>query len=368
MKKVTREQLYQRQTILEEFGNDAQNKFRNAKVIIIGCGGLGNAVAVYLAASGIGKIHLVDFDLVDISNLHRQVFFKVKDIGKSKSKVLAGHIKKISPFVHISSSKTAISKSNVVEAIKDYDIVVDCTDSLPVKYLINDACVLQDKISVYGSLYKFDGYVATFNALDNEGSRSCNLRDAFPEIPEKIIPNCSETGTLNTIVGIIGLMQANEVIKIVSNKGMPLTNQLLIYNSLDNTQYKMKLKNTFTKKKIQCLFEKENYADLNCGPDYFQDQDENLLISAQELKTKIANQKNLRIISVIENTETKLPFKVDLKIPLSAFEIEKLKIVDDAEYVLICKQGISSYIAVKMIKNVYPDLKVLNLKNGIIEY
>ena len=368
MKKVTREQLYQRQTILEEFGKDAQNKFQNAKVIIIGCGGLGNAVAVYLAASGIGKIHLVDFDLVDISNLHRQVFFKVKDIGKSKSKVLAKHIKKISPFVHISFTNTAISKSNVVEAINDYDIVVDCTDSLPIKYLINDACVLQDKILVYGSLYKFDGYVATFNALVNEGNRSSNLRDAFPEIPENKIPNCSEIGTLNTIVGIIGLMQANEVIKIIANKGAPLTNQLLIYNSLENTQYKMKLTNTFTKEKIQNLFEKEDYADLDCGHDYFQDQDENLQISAEELKNKIANQKNLKIISVIENTGTKLPFKVDLKIPLSTFEIEKLKIVDDAEYVIICNQGISSYIAVKKIKNVYPDLKVLNLKNGIIEY
>ncbi len=363
MKKITKQQLYQRQIILEEFGDDAQDKFQNTKVIIIGCGGLGNIVAVYLAASGIGRIHLVDFDLVDVSNLHRQVFFKVKDIGKSKSKVLKRHISKITPFVQISSSKTAISKSNVMEAINDYDIVIDCTDSLPIKYLINDACVLQDKILVYGSLYKFDGYVATFNAEENDGLRSSNLRDAFPEIPENSIPNCSEAGTLNTIVGIIGLMQANEVLKIVANKGTFIMNKLLIYNSLDNIQYNMKLKNTFTKEKIQSIFDNENYTDVNCEL-----QDEELLISAAELKDKIVNGKNLRLISVIENRDAKLPFKVDLKIPLSSFEIEKLELKKNREYVIICNQGVSSYIVVKRIKKAYPNLKVLNLKNGIIGY
>ena len=363
MKKITKKQLYQRQTILEEFGDDAQDKFQNTKVIIIGCGGLGNIVAVYLAASGIGRIHLVDFDVVDVSNLHRQVFFKVKDIGKSKSKVLKRHISKITPFVQISSSRTAISKSNVMEEINDYDIVIDCTDSLPIKYLINDACVLQDKILVYGSLYKFDGYVATFNAEGNDGLRSSNLRDAFPEIPENSIPNCSEAGTLNTIVGIIGLMQANEVLKIVANKGTFIMNKLLIYNSLDNIQYNMKLKNTFTKEKVQSIFDNENYTDVNSEL-----QDEELLISAVELKDKIRNRENLRLISVIENRDTKLPFKVDLKIPLSTFEIEKLELKKNREYVIICNQGVSSYIVVQRIKKAYPNLKVLNLKNGIIGY
>ena len=366
MKKITKKQLYQRQITLPEFGDVAQEKLQESKVIVIGCGGLGNIVAVYLAASGIGRIHLVDFDLVDLSNLHRQVFFKVKDIGKSKSKVLARHIKKIAPFVHVSSGKKAIIKSNVAEAINDYDIVLDCTDSLPIKYLINDACVLQDKILVYGSLYKFDGYVATFNTLGKDGHRSSNLRDAFPEIPENNIPNCSEAGTLNTIVGIIGLMQANEVIKVVSNLGFPLVNQLLIYNSLDNTQYKMKLKNTFTKEKIQFIFEQENYIDINCRPN--PKQDEELLITAEELKNKIANHIDLKIISVIENRATKLPFNVDLKIPLSTFEIEKLEIEENREYVIVCNQGISSYIVVQRIKEAFPNLKVLNLKNGIIDY
>ena len=368
MKKITKKQLYQRQTTLPEFGDAAQEKLQEAKVVVIGCGGLGNVAAVYLAASGIGRIHLIDFDIVDVSNLHRQVFFRVKDIGKSKSKTLAKHIKKITPFVQVSSSKIAISKSNILETINEFNIVLDCTDSLPIKYLINDACVLQDKILIYGSLYKFDGYVATFNALKTNNSRSSNLRDAFPEIPENNIPNCSEAGTLNTIVGIIGLMQGNEVLKVISKVGSPLTDQLLIYNSLDNTQYKMKLKNTFTKEKIESLFEKEEYYDVFCDPDSYREQDEELLISAVDLKDKIANRESLKIISVIENTDAELPFKVDLKIPLSIFEIEKLNFEKDKEYVIICNKGISSYIAVQKIKSAHPNLKVLNLKNGIIDY
>ena len=199
--------------------------------------------------------------------------------------------------------------------------------------------------------------------MGNDGLRSSNLRDAFPEIPENSIPNCSEAGTLNTIVGIIGLMQANEVIKIVTDIGMPLTNQLLIYNSLDNSQYKMKLKNTFVKEKIRSLFEKEYYTDVNCEL-----QDEELLISAVELKNKIAKCENLKVISVIENMDAELPFKVDLKIPLSRLEIEKLVIEKDKEYVIICNKGISSYVAVQRIKKAYPNLNVLNLKNGIINY
>ena len=363
MKNITAKQLYQRQTTLAEFGNGGQEKLQEAKVIIIGCGGLGNAAAVYLGASGIGRIHLVDFDIVDVSNIHRQVFFKVKDIGKSKSKVLAEYIQSVSPFVQVSYSKTPISKSNVEKVISDYNIVLDCTDSLPIKYLINDACVLQDKILVYGSLYKFDGYVATFNALDTDGLRSSNLRDAFPEIPENSIPNCSEAGTLNNIVGIIGLMQANEVIKVIAKIGMPLTNQLLIYNSLDNSQYNMKLKNTFVKEKIRSLFENENYTDVNCEV-----QDEKLLISAVELRDKISNCENLKVISVIENIDAELPFKVDLKIPLSRLEIEKIEIEKDKEYVVICNKGISSYTVVQRIKKAYPNLNILNLKNGIINY
>lgn len=358
-REITKKILYKRQTTLKEVGEKGQEKLQNAKVLVIGCGGLGCVAAVYLAASGIGNIGLIDFDVVDESNLHRQVFYKISDIGKSKAAVLANYIEQISPFVTVNFSENAISKQNIFNQLKDYDIVLDCTDSLPIKYLINDACVLKDKVLVYGSLYKFDGYVATFNTLINE-QRTCNLRDAFPEIPKKSVPNCSEIGTLNTIVGMIGLLQANEVLKLVTETGELITNQLLIYNSLKNFQYKMTLKKRFSSKMILEKFNKENYKAIAC-----EIQDKKLLISAKTLKGKL---NKVELISVIENQETKLPFDVQHKIPLSKLNVTTFAIQVEKEYVIICNKGISSYEATKLFKEKYPNLNILSLEGGISEY
>ena len=321
---------------------------------------------MYLAASGIGKIHLIDFDVVDISNLHRQVFYKTADIGKPKAEILAKHIKTITPFVEITTSNQPITKANIFEQLDEFEIVIDCTDSLPTKYLLNDFCVMTDTILVYGSLYKHDGYVASFNIM-NGIKRSANLRDAFPKMPKNSIPNCSEVGTLNSIVGIIGLMQANEVLKIVTQIGKPLINTLLIYNSLDNSQLKIKLKvdggcDNVGKRGILKIFKNEDYLDDSCVI-----QKEELLISFEELKQKIGD-KNLVIISVIEETNTKLPFEVDQNLPLSKFNIETLKIKPKKDYVIICKKGILSYTATQLLKDKCPNLKVFSLKNGIENY
>ena len=362
--KITKQQLYKRQTTLSEIGEEGQQKLLQTKIIIVGCGGLGSVAAVYLAASGIGNIHLIDFDMVDATNLHRQVFYKTSAIGKLKSEVLAAHIKEISPFVKVSFSTKVITKATVLKVIQKTDYVLDCTDSLPTKYLLNDACVLQDKTLIYGSLYKFDGYVSSFNVKLPKGVYSSNLRDAFPEISTEAIPNCSEIGTLNTIVGVIGLLQANEVLKLVTGIGKPLLNQLLIYNSLENTQHKMKLKPSFTKEKISELFKEENYYDASC-----EIQDEKLLISAKELREKLAfgeASRGLHIISVIEDTEAKLPFAVRKKISLS--KLKQFKFINKDEYVVVCQRGILSYTATQQIKSVNPNLKVLSLKGGITSY
>jgi len=368
--KITPEQLYKRQTTLAEIGKAGQQQLLQAKVAIIGCGGLGSIAGIYLAASGIGTIHLVDFDVVDVSNLHRQVFYKIEDIGKSKAAVLASHMRSISPFVEVSFSNTAISKSTVFDEINDCDYVLDCTDSLPIKYLLNDACVINDKTLIYGSLYKFDGYVSSFNVKLPDGSFSANLRDAFPEISKEAIPNCSEVGTLNNIVGIIGLMQANEVVKLVGKIGNSLHDQLLIYNSLENSQFKMKLKRSFTKEMIQQIFKKENYLDVNCLV-----QDESLLISAEEFKKKLllqADLKNFETISVIEDLSTPLPFEADAQIPFSKFDdiIDHIenghKIGKKKDFIIVCNRGILSYSATQRLKETYPDLTILSLKNGII--
>jgi len=364
--KYTKKHFFNRQTILSNFGEKGQHKLQESSIVIVGCGGLGSVAAVYLAASGVGTIHLIDFDIINVSNLHRQVFYKTADIGKSKSHVLANHIRSISPFVKVSTSNKAITKSNIFDQIEHFEIVVDCTDSLPTKYLLNDYCVLTNRILIYGSLYKNDGYVASFN-MPNKLGNSANLRDAFPKIPKDAIPNCSQVGTLNPIVGIIGLMQAPEVIKILSGVGRPLMNKLLIYNSSDNTQFVMKLKSReanheIVKNKIKKLFKSESFEDPNC-----EIQEEKLLISSSELK-KVLERKNVEIISVIEDHSEKLPFKVSKKIPFSQFDAQSLKVDFNKEMIIVCKKGITSYTATKMLLDKYPKLKVLSLINGIDNY
>ncbi len=361
---ISSKQLFQRQTTLSEIGNSGQEKLQQAKVTIVGCGGLGSVVAIYLAGSGIGNIHLVDFDVVDVSNLHRQVFYKMEDIGKLKAVVLANHIQSISSFVKVIFSTNAVSKNNVEDVISSSDIILDCTDNLPIKYLLNDVCVLYDKMLVYGSLYKFDGYVATFNLLNADGQRTANLRDAFPKTPTEKIPNCSELGTLNTIVGIIGLMQANEVLKVVAGIGKPLVNQLLIYNSLENSQFVMKLKSKFDKKEIEFIFKNESYETEVC------EIDELLEITQSEFKLKLKkSSSNLQVISVIENKKEALPIQSVQKIPLSIFQkwIDKQEVLND-EIVIICQRGIMSLTAAKMIKEKFPLVNVKSLKEGIIAF
>ena len=213
MTKVSKEDLFKRQITLSEIGEEGQQKLQKAKVLIVGCGGLGSPIAVYLASSGIGELHVIDFDKVDATNLHRQVFYTLNNIGEYKSEVLAKFIRQRAPYTKVSFSKEPITKSNVMDVITGYDIIVDGTDSLPTKYLLNDACVLEGKPLVYGSLYKFDGYVSSFNIKQKEGSFSANLRDAFPEMNTDV-PNCEEAGTLNAIVGMIATAQVNEVLKI----------------------------------------------------------------------------------------------------------------------------------------------------------
>ena len=356
---VTKKNLFKRQITLPEIGEIGQQKLQDASVLVVGCGGLGSPVAVYLASSGIGKIHLVDFDFVDISNLHRQVFYSLDDVGKSKVAVLSAFIKKRAPFTEVSFTAKPITKENVFDLISEFDIVVDGTDSLPTKYLLNDACVLKNKPLVYGSLYKFDGYVASFNVLQKDGSYSANLRDAFPEIATDI-PNCSEAGTMNSIVGMIATQQVNEVLKLITGIGKPLANELLIYNSLQNTQLKMKLKSKFLKDKIAKLFKMQTYFDAACTV-----QNSDWQISSEDLRVKL-NDSDIELIAVLPNL--KLPFNVHQTIPIHQFDADKFNVDYTKTYVMVCQRGFNSYKVTKLLKEKYPKLNVLNLSGGISSY
>jgi len=369
--KVNKQDLFKRQITLSEIGEVGQQKLQNAKVLIVGCGGLGSPIAVYLASSGIGKIHLVDFDKVDVTNLHRQVFYSLEDVGKYKSESLANFIQQRAPFTEVTFSKEPITKLNVVELITEYDIIVDGTDSLPTKYLLNDVCVLQNKPLVYGSLYKFDGYVSTFNLEQEDGTYSANLRDAFPEMNTDV-PNCEEVGTMNAIVGMIATAQVNEVLKIVTGVGKPLANELLIYNVLQNSQLKMKLQSRISKEQISTIFNNENYYDASCGL-----QNPDWLISSEELKKRLSlrachtepvevESRSLELIAVLPNLQ--LPFEVDQTIPIQEFDVNKFTINPSKTYVMICQRGLTSYKVTELLKEKYPETNVLSLIGGVSEY
>lgn len=365
--KPTSKQLFIRQTTLPEIGEAGQQKLQNTSVLVVGCGGLGSPIAVYLAASGIGNIHLIDFDTVSFSNLHRQVFYTLADVGKPKSEVLAAFLKERAPFTEVSFTNNPISKETVFEMIEAVDIVIDGTDSLPTKYLINDACVLKGIPLVYGSLYKFDGYVATFNVKQKDGSYSANLRDVFPEMATDV-PNCEEAGTLNSIVGMIATQQVNEVLKLVTGVGSPLTNQLLVYNALENTQLKMKVSTLVLKEKIAAIFASESYFDRACMT-----QKEDLQISAAVLKKLIDTSsrgnetaQKLEIIAVLPNLD--LPFRVHQTIPIQDFDVEAISVDFNKTHVMICQLGVNSYKAAEMLKNRYPELRVFSLTGGISNY
>lgn len=358
---ISAKDLFIRQTTLQEVGKLGQEKLANANVVVVGSGGLGSVAAVYLAGSGIGNIHLVDHDTVDVSNLHRQVFYKTSDIGTSKAEALASHIQSISPIVNVVFSNESVTKKNVFELISNADIILDCTDHLPTKYLLNDACVIQNKVLIYGSLYKFDGYVSTFNFLTNKLTRTANLRDAFPEIPINNILNCSEIGTLNSIVGMIGMMQANEVLKIVIGIGKPLLNELLIYNSLENSQFKMKLKSVFDKERVTQLFETETYEDVSC------EVEESIIISQEDFNKELENKNDyIKIISVIEEEDLELPFEFDEKVPFYDIDqwLEELN-VSKNEYIIVCNRGNSSLRASYLFKEHFPKTRVRSLEGGI---
>ena len=357
---ISKSEYFKRQTTLSEIGEYGQELLQNAKVLIIGCGGLGSPAAIYLATSGVGTLHLVDFDNVSVSNLHRQVFFKTDDVQHSKVDVLASQIQKRAPFTKVNVTNEAVDKNSILSLISHYDIVVDGTDNLQIKYLINDACVLSKKPLVYGSLYKFDGYVATFNVVDNDGNYSCNLRDAFPNIATDI-PNCEEAGTLNPIVGLIAMLQVNEVIKLITKTGSLLVNQLLIYNTLENSQFRMKLKKNKSIN-IENIFKNSIYLDAHCKT-----QNSSLLISSSELN-KIITDPKTEIISVINNLDASLPFKVQQKISYNEFDVAKFIPNFNKQYVIVCNRGITSYNVTLKLKRKYPNLSVFSLSEGINNY
>lgn len=256
---------YQRQITLTGFGMEAQTKLSNAKVLVIGAGGLGCPALQYLAAAGVGTIAIVDHDVVSLSNLNRQILFGQQDVGKAKAQVAAQKIRDLNDLVKVQTFQQTCDVDFAAHHFANYDIIIDATDNFATRYLINDACVLLNIPFVFGAVSQFEGQVVVFN-VDQNGLKT-NYRDLFPEPPKSgEVLNCAEGGVLGVLPGIIGVMQATEVVKLIAGVGIPLANQLLTYNALTTTFYKVQLiKNPLSELYLpqnMDMFKQINYEQL----------------------------------------------------------------------------------------------------------
>src|SRR5664279_890129 len=225
---------YNRHIIIPEFGEESQLKLKAAKVLIIGSGGLGSPALLYLTAAGVGTIGIVDFDVVDDSNLQRQVLFDIHEIGKPKVEAARRRLEALNPHTRFILHNTHINSGNALDIIKDYGVVADGTDNFPTRYLVNDATLLLDKPNVYGSIFQFEGQVSVFNYVNGQGERGPNYRDLYPTPPPPgLVPSCAESGVLGVLPGIIGSLQALEVIKVITGVGEPLSGKFFTFDALN---------------------------------------------------------------------------------------------------------------------------------------
>ena len=340
---------YARQILLKEFGEAAQKKLLNAKVLVIGAGGLGCPALQYLAAAGVGNIGIVDFDVVDLTNLHRQILYSMEDIGKFKALAAAKKLSSLNPEIKIHPFNFQLTNKNSLELISGYDLVID-------------ACVLLDKPLVYGAILRFEGQVGVFNLEDIVSKIKTNYRHLFPEPPDPLsILSCNEVGLLGVLPGIIGTMQALEAIKIITSIGKTLCNKIISYNALNNSFYDFEIVPT---NNDTIPFPKTESDFLNFDYEWFCNSNSKQ-ISAYEFDELRMNEK-LTIIDVREIDE--LPFVDEFlftHIPLSKFESSISQISIENKIVVFCNSGSRSLKAVNSINEIIPDCIAYSLKDGI---
>jgi len=359
---------YQRQLILKGFGIEGQQKLKQARVLVIGAGGLGCPIMQYLVAAGIGHIGIADHDKVSLSNLHRQILFGTEDIDLFKVDVVKRKMFSLNSDVDIRTWNERWTQQHCVQYFPDYDVIVDATDNFASRYLINDACVLMGKPLVFGAVSQFDGQVAVFNQLQSDGRRSVNYRDLFPMPPANgEVLNCSEGGVLGVLPGTIGSMQATEVIKLITGLGITLSNRLWNYNALSQDVFIMQLVS--------------NPASLQHIPK----SEEQFMSTDYEWLCGIP-QKGIKEIDILQWKENFLDHLfVDIRephelprlnsfcsslglewmeLPLSSLE-NKLSCLLDRNVVFVCQAGRRSMMAADMLVKASPESSVFSLKGGV---
>ncbi|WP_235299546.1 molybdopterin-synthase adenylyltransferase MoeB [Portibacter marinus] len=351
-------QRYSRHIILPHLGVQGQTKLKAAKILVVGAGGLGIPVLLYLAAAGVGELGIVDFDLVEFSNLQRQVIYKTEDVGKSKAQLAAKFVKEQNPLVQVNEYECWLDSNNALEILGDYDLIVDGTDNFPTRYLLNDAAVLLDMPYIYGSIFRFEGQVSVFNF--NGGP---HYRDLFPEPPApELVPNCSEGGVLGVLPGMVGSMQALEALKVVTGVGEVLSGKLLTIDTLTNMYRSFR----FGKRKDQPpITELIDYQQF-CSPNH--PLEEITSISALELKKWETTDKQYQLIDVREPYEFEIVNLGGDLFPKAKIDQYLDKIKRDIPVVVHCRSGKRSEEVIRHLKSEHAFDNLVNLEGGILAY
>jgi adenylyltransferase/sulfurtransferase len=360
-------QRYSRHIILPEVGLDGQKKLKVASVLCIGTGGLGSPLLLYLAAAGIGRIGIVDFDVVDHSNLQRQIIHGTSWVGKPKIQSAKARILEINPSCQVDLYETALSSANALDILEPYDVVIDGTDNFPTRYLTNDACVLLNKPNVYGSIFRFEGQATVFNYQGGP-----NYRDLYPEPPPPgMVPSCAEGGVLGVLCGIIGTIQATEAIKIILGAENTLSGRLLLYNALDMKFRELKLRPNPERPVIEKLIDYEQFCGIpQAKAAEAQQQTEIPEITVTELKQLLDRGKNDFVLLDVRNPNEYQIAKIDgsVLIPLPDIEdgsaIERVRELTNGHRLIVhCKMGGRSAKALGILKQAGID--GTNVKGGI---
>ena len=346
---------YSRHLLLDKVGVKGQLKLKQAKVLVIGAGGLGCPVLQYLGAAGVGEIGVVDFDVIDESNLQRQILFSVEDIGKSKSETAKLKLEAQNPLITVIAYDLELTNENAIDLFKQYDIIVDGTDNFSTRYMVSDACVLTDKPLVYGAIHKFEGQVSVFNYKNGP-----TYRCLFPNPPELgSMPSCSEVGVIGVLPGIIGTQQANEVLKMILEIGKVMSGELLIYNSLDPSFLQLKINKS------------ANLSDIGINSIYdFEEFDYSLTCEIyNEGFTKIDLEKlpsSTFVLDVREEWETpKVENKTVLNILLDELDDNVNKIPKKDTIYVVCQRGGRSQVAIDFLKAEYNFTNLINVEGGV---
>jgi molybdopterin/thiamine biosynthesis adenylyltransferase/rhodanese-related sulfurtransferase len=361
---------YSRHLILPEVGMEGQRRLKAARVLCVGTGGLGSPLALYLTAAGIGTLGLVDFDVVDSSNLQRQIIHSTKDIGRKKIDSAEEKLTALNPAINIVKHETMLTSANALDIIKDYDIVADGTDNFPTRYLVNDACVLLGKPNVYGSIFRFEGQASVF-ATEAGPCYRC----LYPEPPPPgLVPSCAEGGVLGILPGLVGVIQATEAIKLILGKGDPLIGRLLLVDALNMRFRELKLRKNpecpvcGTNPTVTELIDYEHF----CGIIPETPQEKNLKngipqLTVKELKARMDSGEDVFLLDVREPYEVQIAQIGGKLIPQNDVPQRLAEIPRDREIVIHCRSGARSQRIAEFLKQSGYN-QVANLAGGILAW